>query len=114
MARPVTSSLEGDAVARPAEAQLDAVVDQALALQPLADARLASRSTVPCSSTPARTRRSTYSRLRLSSTTESMPRRWSRWDSSSPAGPAPMIPTWVRMAEASCLQPAYAAQASFH
>ena len=82
------------------EAQLDAVVDQALALQPLADARpRSSRSTVPCSSTPARTRCSTYSRLRASSTTDSMPARCSRCESSSPAGPAPTMPTWVRMGE---------------
>src|SRR5215218_7013191 len=56
-----------------------------------------SSSTVPCSSTPARTRCSTYSRLRASSTTDSMPSRCSRCDSSRPAGPAPTIPTWVRM-----------------
>src|SRR5918993_205502 len=56
-----------------------------------------SSSTVPCSSTPARTRCSTWSRLRASSTTESTPSRCSNSDSSSPAGPAPTIPTWVRM-----------------
>src|SRR5579872_5044567 len=53
-------------------------------------------STVPCSSTPARIRCSTYSRLRVSSTTDSIPARCSRCDSSSPAGPAPTMPTWVR------------------
>src|SRR6185312_9749576 len=56
-----------------------------------------SNSTVPCSRTPARTRCSTYSRLRVSSTTESIPSRWRRCESSSPAGPAPTIPTCVRI-----------------
>src|SRR4051794_23425755 len=46
---------------------------------------------------PARMRAWTYSRERFSRTTESMPCRVSRRDSSRPAGPAPMIPTWVRM-----------------
>src|SRR5712691_10870707 len=55
-----------------------------------------SRSTVPCSSTPARSVASTASRLRFSSTTDSMPSRCSRCESSRPAGPAPTIPTWVR------------------
>src|SRR4051794_6297884 len=56
------------------------------------------RSTVPCSRTPARTRASTYSRVRFSTITDSMPCRASSWASVRPAGPAPMIPTWVRMA----------------
>jgi hypothetical protein len=68
-----------------------------------------SSSTVPCSRTPARTRCSTYSRLRSSSTTDSIPSRWSRCDSSSPAGPAPTIPTWVRMPAMLC-QPGRAGQ----
>src|SRR5258706_1808060 len=55
-----------------------------------------SRSTVPCSSTPARSVASTAARLRFSSTTDSMPSRCSRCESSRPAGPAPTIPTWVR------------------
>src|SRR5688572_26181780 len=54
------------------------------------------RSTVPCSSTPARTRSMTCSWLRSSTMTESMPRRCSRWPSINPAGPAPTMPTWVR------------------
>ena len=36
-----------------------------------------------------------YSRLRRSTITESMPRRASRCESMSPAGPAPMMPTCV-------------------
>src|SRR6185369_11606026 len=54
-------------------------------------------STVPCSSTPARIVASISARLRMSSTTDSIPRRFSRWASSSPAGPAPTMPTWVRI-----------------
>src|SRR6204780_3366420 len=54
------------------------------------------RSTLPCSSTPARTRCSTYSRVRDSMTIDSMPSRLRRWASMSPAGPAPMIATRVR------------------
>src|SRR5581483_6459344 len=52
-------------------------------------------STVPCSSTPARMVPSSASRVRFSSTTESMPARCSRCDSSRPAGPAPTMPTRV-------------------
>ncbi len=52
------------------------------------------------SSTPARTRPSTYSRLRSSSTTLSIPACPSMCDSSVPAGPAPMITTgtFIRVA----------------
>ena len=65
-----------DVVALAVELEIDAVVDDPLAVQPLADSRAASsRSTVPCSSTPARMRVSTYSRLRSSSTTDSIPAR---------------------------------------
>ena len=41
-------------------------------------------------------REATYSSDRVSTTTDSMPSAASRWDSSMPAGPAPMIATWVR------------------
>ncbi len=51
----------------------------------------------PCSSTPARMRASTYSRLCRSSTMVSMPLRCSSCDSSSPEGPPPMMQTWVFM-----------------
>src|SRR5258708_19559256 len=54
-------------------------------------------ATLPASSTPARCRASQYSRLRISTRTESMPRCASRCESSNPAGPAPTMPTWVRM-----------------
>src|SRR4029453_10112202 len=54
------------------------------------------KSTVPCSSTPARTRSMTYSRPRFSRMTESMPRRCRRCPSINPAGPAPTIATCVR------------------
>jgi hypothetical protein len=40
---------------------------------------------------------STYSRVRFSSTTDSIPSRASSCASVSPAGPAPTIPTWVRI-----------------
>ena len=45
---------------------------------------------------------SMYSRLRFSMMIESMPCRMSSRASISPAGPAPMIPTWVRI-DFSCL-----------
>ena len=96
IARPVRSG-EVDAVAAAREAQFDALVAHALGVQALADTRLAQRLGVPCSSTPARTRCSTYSRSRPSSTVDSMPCRCIRCDSSRPAGPAPTMPTWVRM-----------------
>src|SRR5687768_6143711 len=54
-----------------------------------------SRSAVPCSSTPARSRRSTWARLRRSSTTDSTPTHASKRASNSPAGPAPTMATWV-------------------
>ncbi len=47
------------------------------------------------SSTPARARASTYDRERLSSTTESMPAACRSAARTRPAGPAPMIATWV-------------------
>src|SRR5258706_11507799 len=53
------------------------------------------RSTVPCSSTPARIVDSISARERLSTTIESMPRKWRRCERSSPAGPAPTMPTLV-------------------
>src|SRR5215207_8243967 len=59
------------------------------------------RSRTHCSITPARMRSSTYWRVRASRMTDWMPSRCRRWASISPAGPAPTIPTWVRMA--SCL-----------
>ncbi len=55
--------------------------------------------TAPCSTTPARTRASTYSRERFSTITDSMPRWASSCESSRPAGPAPTMATWVRMVE---------------
>ena len=55
------------------------------------------------SSTPARIRSSTCARLCRSSTMESMPSRWSICDSSRPAGPLPMIATWVRRVAAATI-----------
>src|SRR5262245_13495854 len=55
-------------------------------------------SIVPCSSTPARIVASISARLRMSSTTDSTPLRCSRCASINPAGPAPTMPTWVRIA----------------
>ncbi len=49
------------------------------------------------SKTPARIRLSTCVRLRFSKITESIPARSRSWESSSPAGPAPMIATCVRI-----------------
>src|SRR3954452_24919256 len=57
-----------------------------------------SRSIVPCSSTPARTRCCTYPRSRSSRTTDSMPASSSSRASIRPAGPPPTIATWVRIA----------------
>jgi hypothetical protein len=51
---------------------------------------------VDCSRTPARIRPATYASERASSTTDSTPPAASRCESSRPAGPAPMIATWVR------------------
>src|SRR4051794_8079697 len=52
-------------------------------------------ATLVCSNTPARTRSSQYVRERASRTMELIPCRCKRWDSMSPAGPAPTIPTCV-------------------
>src|SRR5687768_1489968 len=57
-------------------------------------------STVPCSRIPARWRCSTYARVLFSRTAQSMPALWSRRARRRPAGPAPMIPTVVRMRSA--------------
>ncbi len=76
--------------------EVDRLVDVALA-RPCASPSPTSRSvsTVPHSSTPARIRSRTYSRVRSSRTTLSTPARRSMWDSSAPAGPAPMMTTPV-------------------
>src|SRR5215210_2006700 len=55
------------------------------------------KSTVLCSRMPARMVSSMSARGRLSSTTDSMPDRCSRCESMSPAGPAPTMPTCVRI-----------------
>src|SRR5215208_431868 len=60
-----------------------------------------SRSTVPCSRTPARISASSSSRLRRSRTTESIPSRCKRCESSRPAGPPPTIPICV------CIDPRF-------
>ena len=77
------------------EPQLDAVVDDALALQ-RARRRPPRRAGRPC---PARARRRARAldvvAARASSTTDSMPRSSSRCASSSPAGPAPTMATCV-------------------
>ena len=53
--------------------------------------------TVPCSRMPARTVSEISWWLRISITVDSMPALASRWESMSPAGPAPMMATWVVM-----------------
>ena len=67
-------------------------------MQPLADAGLASAGR-PCLARARRRGRVARrtARLRASRTTESMPARCSRCESIRPAGPAPMMPTWVRI-----------------
>src|SRR5262245_56904249 len=55
------------------------------------------KSTVPCSSSPARTRARKYSGVRFSSTIVSIPANPNSRDNSKPAGPAPTIPTFVCM-----------------
>ena len=82
---------------RAREAQFKTVVDQALRPRRPPTPVSFIRSTVPCSSKPARTRSWTYWRLRFSTTTDSRPARCSRCESISPAGPAPTIPTCVRI-----------------
>ena len=52
---------------------------------------------MPCSRIPARTVSAISSWLRTSITVDSMPALASRWESISPAGPAPMMATWVVM-----------------
>src|SRR5258708_32000161 len=52
----------------------------------------------PCSSTPARIRARTYSRLYFSSTTVSTPCRCRSCDSRRPDGPPPMMQTWTFIA----------------
>ena len=47
--------------------------------------------------TPARMVASMSARERVSMTTDSMPCKCSRWDNRRPAGPAPMMATWVCM-----------------
>ena len=89
--------VEIDAVQRAVEGQVDPVVLRPVAGQAVAEAGGVIRSTVLCSSTPARTVFSMSVRLRRSSTTESIRRRWSRWESMRPTGPAPTMPTWVRV-----------------
>src|SRR4051794_27492171 len=54
-------------------------------------------STALCSTTPARTRASTYSRERLSTMIDSTPWCARICARSSPLGPDPTIATWVRM-----------------
>ena len=96
--RPPAGELgEVDAVPAPVEAQLEAVVDEALAVQALGDAGLVEQvDRRPARARPARTRASTYSRAaRLEDDRLDALRGASRWASSSPAGPAPTIPTWV-------------------
>jgi len=57
------------------------------------------RSTVVCSRTPARTRSMTYRSDRVSTVTDSMPCWCSRCPRSSPAGPAPTMPTGMRCSD---------------
>ena len=84
---------EVDAMAGATEAQLDSVMHQAFALQPIAYAGLDIRSTVPCLEHAGTDAMLEYSCARLSRTTDSIPCKWSKCASISPAGPAPIIPT---------------------
>src|SRR5262249_61752196 len=66
----------------------------------------------PPPSNPARTRARRYSGVRFSNTTVSIPANPNSRDSNKPDGPAPTIPTWVRMEQApnlrSCIAQCYA------
>lgn len=93
----VREFVEVNAVATTAEPKFDAVVSEPSRLIRSPSPVSISRSTVFCSSTPARIVPSTSSRVRVSSTTESMPFKCRRWDSINPAGPPPTIPTCVFM-----------------
>ena len=87
-----------DAVALAVELQLDAVVDDALALQPLADARLDEQiDRALLEHAGADPVLDVARGSRSSSTTDSMPSRSSRCARVSPAGPAPTMPTCVRI-----------------
>ena len=78
---------------RAVEDEVDPPVRDAFALDPLPTPVWIIRSTVVCSSTPAWTVSSTSRRERMSTTTESIPRRCKRWESMSPPGPAPSVPS---------------------
>ena len=78
------------------EAQVQAVVPQAFAVRsrspaPMAVIRFDSKLFQHAGADAV----ITYSRLRFSKTTESIPFKCSRWAKNRPAGPAPIIPTCV-------------------
>jgi hypothetical protein len=88
---------EVDALALAVELQDDPVVHGAFGQHAPAHTAVAQQVDRPCSRTPARTRVSTEERARFSRTTLSTPARCNRCDSMRSAGPAPTIPTCVRM-----------------
>src|SRR6478752_3503879 len=90
-------ALEVDAVALPTEPQVDAPVLVAVGEDAVGHPDSTSSRTLSCSRIPARWVFSIVSTVRLSNTTVSMPARWSRWLSMSPAGPPPTIATCVRL-----------------
>ena len=75
------------------ELEMDTAVHDRLSVQALRDLGAFEQLDGSLLEHPARTRASTYSRLRFSSTTDSMPARCNRAARMSPAGPAPMIAT---------------------
>ena len=95
--RPPVSSVNVDrGGARPVEAQLDAVVHEPLALQAVADP--GSREQIDRALLEHARADPLLDVLAAAGldTTDSIPSRCSRWASTSPAGPAPTMPTWVR------------------
>ena len=96
MARPPVNSWHIDSMAAPAKTQLDAVVDESLSPHPLADPRFVEDVYSALLQHARPDAAPTYSRLRVSITTDSTPCNHNRRPSSNPAGPAPIIPTCVR------------------
>ncbi len=80
----------------PAEAELDALVPLAVAQHPVGDAAVDEQPDAVLLEDARAVRVCSISaRVRLSTTTESMPASGSRWESISPAGPPPTMPTVV-------------------
>ena len=77
-------------------AEVDAVVLEAFAVEAIGDVELAQQVDGVLLEQPGPDALLDVLPVRASSTTHSMPSRWSSIASVSPAGPAPTMPTWVR------------------